>query len=207
MKHTLSLCFAALLFLATANADTVFSSSPTSITDILQATLDGESAGLHAQINGQMTYNPQLAVDGVVSQSALTSFNLTLIETFAYGWNAPGISDNPVTYQIGMDMLENFSYNMSTDKLAFQVAFNPDNPRAVLAVFDNPGGAIPEDIGDTIGFIPQDAYGYFDPLQVTPDSAPVGAGLAAPEPYMLPLVGLVLVFIGAFKNRRRSANI
>lgn len=201
MKHTLSLCFAALLFLATANADTVFSSSPTSITDLLAATLDGESNGLHVQINGQMTYNPQLAVDSIVNQSALTSLDLTFVETFAYGWNAPGISDKQITYVTDLNSVQDFSYNMATDKLSMQIQFNPENPRSVLVVFENPGGGpFPPGIGDTIGFIPQDAYGYFDPAQLIPEVA----GVSAPEPYTLPLVGLVFIAIGLFRNRRRA---
>lgn len=198
MKHTLSLCLAALLPLVAAHADTVFSSSPTSITDILAATLDGEAIGTRIQVNGQMTYNPQLAVDGVISQADLTSFNLTILDTVEYGWNDPNAPPT-TTFYTDLQSIEDFSYNMNNDQLQMDVVFNPsDMHSGVLSVFKNPGGAIPEDVGDTIGWVGTDTFGNFDPAQILPD------GLTTPEPYTLPLVGLVFIGFGLLKNKRRA---
>lgn len=201
MKYALSLCLAALLPLA-ASADTVFSSSPTSITDILDATLDGESIGTHIVVNGQMTYNPQLAVGGIVNESALSSFNLTIMDTYEYGWGVPNV---PVTtYYADLSSLESFSYNMVSDALQMTVLFNPEDPHGgTLSVFKNPGGAIPEDVGQIIGFVGTDTYGNFDPTQV----GPIAAGVSAPEPVMLPLVGLALIGLGLYKKRLRPHNM
>jgi hypothetical protein len=182
----------AILFPAIASAGTLVSH-----TDLLSATLDQESNGLHVVITGSLTYTNPAAAGSLVNigLSDLTSFNLTFSETYLYGWGVPGFSDKVETYTAGLQDVA--SFNLRTrglgddENLTMVVDFIPGGGRfGTLSVAPNTNNLF-SGVGPLVGTIGE-AYGAFDP------SPPISA---VPEPATNVLVALAGVLLLVWRRR------
>ncbi|HEY1946692.1 MAG TPA: PEP-CTERM sorting domain-containing protein [Bryobacteraceae bacterium] len=156
----------------------------TSNTDLLSATLDQESNGLHVVITGSLTYNDPVAAGSLVDigLSDLTSFHLTFNETYLYGWGVPGFSDKVETYTAGLQDIASFDLRTNgfgdDDGLTMIVDFIPGGGRfGTLSVAPNNDNLFPG-VGPLVGAIGE-AYGAFDPTPVSGVPEPATSVLLA----------------------------
>jgi hypothetical protein len=181
----------AILTPAITNAGTL-----TSNTDLLSATLDQESNGLHVVITGSLTYTDPVALGLPVDirLSDLSCFTLTFSETYLYGWGVPGFSDNVATYTAGLQDVASFDLRTGgfgdDDNLTMVVDFIPGGGRfGTLSVAPNSDNLFPG-VGPLVGAIGE-AYGAFDPAPVS----------GVPEPTTNMLVVLAGVLLLAWRRR------
>jgi hypothetical protein len=168
----------------------------TSHSDLLSATLDQESNGLHVVITGSLTYTDPVAaglpVD--IGLSDLSCFTLTFSETYLYGWGVPGFSDNVATYTAGLQDVASFDLRTGgfgdDDNLTMVVDFIPGGGRfGTLSVAPNSDNLFPG-VGPLVGTIGE-AYGAFDPVPVS----------GVPEPATYVLVAFAGVLLLGLRRR------
>jgi hypothetical protein len=168
----------------------------TSHTDLLSATLDQESNGLHVVITGSLTYADPVAAGSLVDigLSDLTCFTLTFSETYLYGWGVPGFSDKVETYTAGLQDVASFDLRTrgfgDEDNLTMVVDFIPGGGRfGTLSVAPNSDNLFPG-AGPLVGAIGE-AYGAFDPAPVS----------AVPEPATSALLAIAGVLLLGWRRR------
>jgi hypothetical protein len=186
----------AILLPARTSAGTLISH-----TDLLFATLDQESNGLHVVIIGSLTYNDPVAAGSLVDigLSDLTCFYLTFSETYLYGWGVPGFSDKVVTYTAGLQDIASFDLRThglgDDDNLTMVVDFIPGGGRfGTLSVTPNNDNLFPG-VGPLVGAIGE-AYGAFDPAPVS----------GVPEPATNVLVGIAGVLLLGSRRAWKSVS-
>ena len=168
----------------------------TSYTDLLSATLDQESNGLHVVITGSLTYTDPVAAGSLVDigLSDLTSFHLTFSETYLYGWGVPGFSDKVETYTASLQDVASFDLRTNglgdDDNLTMVVDFIPGGGRfGTLSVSPNSDDLFPG-AGPLVGAIGE-AYGAFDPVPVS----------GVPEPATRALLAIAGVLLLGWRRR------